>query len=161
MRLSQTGIVTAILREIGRQIPEDTGVLPRQLNAIISAADDIVREFARGEIVSTPGQGISAWRKTDQVGASSDFMAARLGKAGHREYAYPRDPADFGRCLTLLEAAPELRDNLKDMAGEGPEWAALIPKWDEMERLWREESPSGKCPKLYALMQSLLQVAQE
>lgn len=155
MRLSQTGIVTAILREIGRQIPEDTRVLPRQLNAIISAADDIVREFARGEIMSTPGQGIAAWRRTDQVGASSDFMAARLGKAGRRDYAYPLDPDDFGRCLTLLEAAPELRDNLKDMADEGPEWAALISQWDELERLWREESPSGQCPKLCKMMQAL------
>ncbi len=159
MRLSQTGIVTAILREIGEQVPGGAEVLPRQLNAVISAADDIVREFARGEIMSTPGQGIAAWRKTDQVGASSDFMAARLGHAGRRDYAYPRDPADFGRCLTLLEAAPELRDNLKDMGAEGPEWAALISQWDEMERLWREESPSGKCPKLYDLMQSLLGAA--
>lgn len=157
MRLSQTGIVTAILREIGKQIPEDTEVLPRQLNAIISAADDIVREFARGEIMSTPGQGIAAWRKTDQVGASSDFMAARLGHAGRRDYAYPRDPADFNRCLTLLEAAPELRENLKDMANEGPEWAALVAHWDDLERLWQEESPTGQCPKLHELMQSLYQ----
>lgn len=159
MKLSQMDIVTAILREIGEQVP-DAGVLPRQLNAIISAADNIVREFARGEIVSEPGQGIAAWRKTDQVGASSGFMAAILGGSGPRDYAYPRDPDDFGRCLTLLEAAPSLRENLKDMANEGPEWAALIPQWDQLERLWREESPSGECPQMYKLMTSLLRSAR-
>ncbi|MCB1714786.1 MAG: hypothetical protein KDK05_06595 [Candidatus Competibacteraceae bacterium] len=99
---------------------------------------------------------MAAWRRTDHVGASSDFMAAKLGNAGIRDYAHPHDPSDFGRCLTLLEAAPELREKLPQMAQESKQWAALVAHWSELEALWAEESPTGKAPKLYAKMQELL-----
>lgn len=153
--LDQVGIVTAILNEIAEQHP-GIEALPRQFNAIIKAADSIVREFARGEIASTPNQGIQAWRKTDHVGASSDFMAAKLGNAGIRDYAHPHDPSDFGRCLVLLEAAPELREKLPEMAKESDQWAALVAHWHELESLWKEEAPLGKAPRLYARMKELL-----
>ena len=160
VRLSQMDLVAAILAEIAKQFPEFKP-LPRQLNSVIDAADNIVLEFSRGEIASTPGEGIRAWRRTDQVGASSDFMAAKLGNAGIREYAHPHDPSDFGRCLTLLEAAPELREKLPEMAGESAEWAALVSCWDELESLWEEESSSGKCPKMFKRMCELLQQARQ
>jgi hypothetical protein len=155
VNLDQIGIVTAILNEIAKQVPE-IGALPRQFNAVIDAANSIVREFARGEIASTPNSGIQAWRKTDQVGASSDFMAAKLGNAGIRDYEHPHDPSDFGRCLFLLEAAPELREKLPEMAKESEQWAELVAHWDELEALWKEESPTGEAPKLYARMKELL-----
>ena len=154
-RLDQMSLVTAIVNEIAHQQP-DFQPVPRQFNAIIDAADNIVREFARGEIISSPGEGIRAWRRTDQVGLSADFMAAKLGDAGIREYAHPHDPSDFGRCLTLLEAAPELRERLPEMANESPAWAALVANWDELTALWLEESPSGRCPKMFQRMQALL-----
>jgi len=153
--LNQMDLVTAILNEIGEQQP-NFAPLPRQLNSVIDAADSIVREFSRGEIRSSPGEGIRAWRRTDQVGLSSDFMAAKLGIAGIRPYAHPCDPSDFGRCLTLLAAAPELIEKLSEMAEEGAEWAALVAHWDELTALWKEESPSGSCPEMYQRMQELL-----
>ena len=64
---------------------------------------------------------------------------------------HPADPSDFGRCYRLLERNPELKANigrLKKFKG----WQPLIENWDELVRLWEEESPSGRCPKLYALM---------
>jgi hypothetical protein len=148
-------LATAILNEVANQQP-DFQPLPRQFNAVIDAADSIVREFSRGEILSSPGAGICAWRRTDQVGLSADFLAAKLGDAGIRDYAHPQDPSDFGRCLTLLEAAPELREKLPEMANESPAWAALVANWDELEALWKEESPSGRCPKMFQRMEALL-----
>ena len=71
---------------------------------------------------------------------------AQEGVAGRR-----RD----GRCLGLLEAVPELRPHLPAMADESPVWAALVARWDELERLFAEEAPTGRCPKLYALMKEL------
>ena len=156
--LRQTDLVLAIINELSQQNP-DQDVLPRQLNSIIDAANNIIREFSVNEITSTTGEGIRAWRKTDQVGRSSDFMAATLGHAGIRPYAYPLDPSDFSRCLTLLAAAPELQVNLPVMAATGPEWKALANNWTELVTLWDEESPSGRCPKLYNKMQSLLDSA--
>lgn len=155
IQLDQMELVTTILNCIADQYP-DLIVLPRQFNAVIDAANDIVREFSIGEIHSEPGQGIDAWRKTDQVGLSSDFMAATLGNAGIRDYAHPKDPSDFGLCLTLLEAAPHLRDKLPVMALESREWERLVTNWDELETLYQEEFPSGQCPKLYDRMKELL-----
>lgn len=159
MRLDQMRLVTAIVDEIERQIA-DAPVVDRQFNAIIDAANAIVREFSIGEIASRPGEGIAAWRKTDQVGASSDYMAAKLGEAGIRDYAHPRDPSDFGRCLTLLAAAPELREALPLMADESPEWAGLVAHWDELENLYQEELPSGHAPKTYTRMREIMDSAR-
>jgi len=158
MKLDQTGLVVAILAEIGRQYPGKIA-LPRQLNAVIDAADMVVTAFIRGEIKAEAGIGIAAWRKTDQVGMSSDYMAAVLGPAGERPYAHPHDPSDFHRCLTLLQAAPELRERLPQMARKSQEWAALVAHWEELETLFYEEEPTGRCPKLYERMKMLLSQA--
>lgn len=159
VQLNQMDLVLAIMNEVVRQHPEFSP-LTRQYNSIIDAANSIVREFMKSEIMSEAGSGIQAWRKTDQVGRSSDFMAAKLGNAGIRDYGHPHDPSDFGRCLTLLDAAPELRETLPEMATESDEWAALVANWDELEALWNEESPSGKAPKLYERMQELLGIGK-
>lgn len=68
----------------------------------------------------------------------------------------PHDPDDFGRCYRLLKVAPpEWRANLSRVAERYPAWAPLVARWDELERLYEEELPNGKAPKLYALMREL------
>ena len=37
----------------------------------------------------------------------------------------------------------------------GPVWKAYVKHWSELVALWNEESPSGKCPKLYIRMKDL------
>lgn len=69
--------------------------------------------------------------------------------------SHPRDPSDFRRCMGLLEAVPDMRKHLSAMAKVSAVWAALVARWDELERLYAEESPSGRCPKMYALMREL------
>lgn len=155
INLNQADLVTAITGEVARQCPRH-GISSRQINSLIDAANDIVREFARDEKISVPGEGIQSWRRTDQVGASADFMAAKLGNAGIRDYAHPRDPSDFGRCLTLLEAAPELREQLPEMSKESAQWAALVANWDELESLFVEGTLSGEMAELYEWMKKLL-----
>lgn len=155
MHVSQIDLYQAILAELSRQNPKFYA-LPRHMNAIVGAANLIVREFSIGEIKSRPGIGIQAWRKTDQVGASSDFMAAILGSAGIRDYAYPHDPADFGRCITLLEAAPELKDRLPKMAETGKEWAALVLHWDKLEAMYTKALEDDNGEDLYNEMKRLL-----
>ena len=155
MQLNQLSIVEAILVEIVKQYPESEASL-RQFNAVVDAANSIVKEFSAADTFAVAGSGIDAWRKTDSVGKSSDFMAATLGGAGVRAYAHPHDPADFGRCVSLLEAAPELRSKLPKMAAQSKVWARLVGAWEELEALWDEESPSGAAPKLYKRMKEVM-----
>jgi UTP:GlnB (protein PII) uridylyltransferase len=81
---------------------------------------------------------------------------------GHRikdEPAHPYDPDDFGRCLGLLEAVPELREHVPKMAEHGKVWTAYVAHWAEMEALYQEEFPLGRAPKLAALMKLLQESA--
>jgi hypothetical protein len=67
----------------------------------------------------------------------------------------PYDPSDFGRCHRLLAAFPLYRLRLPQVAEKYPAWVGLVRKWDELTKLYEEELPSGRCPKLYARMQEL------
>lgn len=152
--ISQIDLITAINAELDRQ--GVSAVNARQANAIIAAANDIIRELERQHKPATPGMGLEAWLRCDETGASSEYLAGVLSGKFHRPAAYPHDPADFGRCVKMLEAAPELNKKLYRLNKRGPHWRALWLHWDELTRLWRDESPSGTCPRLYARMQELL-----
>ena len=114
-------------------------LLPRQANAVITAADTILAELQTPEHTVRPGMGLSGWLQSDCTGASSLFMAHHLvgywgGKASR--YDYPRDAGDFGRCLGLLSAVPDLKLRIEDMADAGPEWERLVAVWSDLTALY-------------------------
>ncbi len=134
------------------------GASPRQFNAIIRAANTLVEDFGRDDVPATPGMGLKAWLASDDTGASSLYMAWVLCDSPHRNYAYPLDPDDFGRCVRFLEAVSAecgVRD-IAVMRTCGPEWQRLVDAWKELTALYREELPSGSAPKLHSIMQELL-----
>lgn len=154
--ISQIQLINAMCQAISEQ--GNPTLLPRQINAVIQAANDILAELRNPERVAKPGAGLAAWLNSDRTGLSSLWMAKTL--AGYRsgppaKYAYPHDPDDFGRCLGLLDACPELRERLPEMAATGPEWAALVAHWDELEALLNQEAPTGQCPRLWERMREL------
>ena len=154
--ITQIGLVDAILQAISHH--GDPELLPRQINAVIQAADAILAELRAPERVAVSGAGLAAWLASYLTGNSSLWMAKTLaGSWGgpSAKYAYPYDPSDFNRCLGLLEACPELRERLPEMAATGPEWAALVAHWDDLEALFREEAPTGQCPRLWERMREL------
>lgn len=57
--------------------------------------------------------------------------------------AYPHDPSDFGRCLGLLEAVPEWRARISELAVLSPQWHAIVEAWEEIESLYRAEAVGG------------------
>lgn len=133
--ISQIELVAAIAKHL-----EKSGVktlIPRQLNAVIQAANIIIDELKEPERKSRPGMGLDAWLRSDDTGISSEFMAGVLSRKFMREYGHPHDGDDFGRCVRLLEACPELRENLDSIKTFSPEWFALATRWDEFETLYR------------------------
>ena len=96
-----------------------------------------------------------AWLRGPDTGLSSKTIwRFMMGvKYGDRD-SYPYDPADFGRCYRLLKAFPEWRARIGEMATVAG-WRLLVEHWDELERLYEEEFPSGRAPKLYARMREL------
>jgi hypothetical protein len=156
---SQVRLVAAIARELARQGFADLNV--RQLNAVIEAADEIMREVGHAHVPSVPNSGLRAWLASDDTGMSSRAMAGRLAPLiGERAPAswitdHPHDPADFGRCVRLLEAVPGLREHLPAMADVSPVWGRLVAVWGELEALYREEAPSGEAPRLFERLKAL------
>lgn len=74
------------------------------------------------------------WFQSGKTGASSKCMAFHLtGRKADGDY--PHDAADFGRCVGLLTAVPELRSLLPKMGEVNRYWAALVAKWDDLEAL--------------------------
>jgi hypothetical protein len=62
-----------------------------------------------------------------------------MGSLG-QECATPADSADFGRCVGLLEAVPELRPHLHLMSSVSATWGRLVARWDHLESLYRDSN---------------------
>jgi hypothetical protein len=98
---------------------------------------------------------LQGWPTSDDTGMSSKAIFNHM-RGRPSDGRYPLDPDDFGRCHRLLALAPEWRNRIGEMAAYGAEWAALSAAWNELETLYREELPSGTCPRLYARMKALM-----
>ena len=108
----------------------------------------------------TPQGDPVAWMAGGDTGISSETIwFVMMGRKPTKQYFYPSppsDPSDFGRCYRLLALMPSWRPRLPEVAAKYPEWKGLVEHWDELTTLWNEESPTGKCPKLYDRMKELL-----
>lgn len=77
-------------------------------------------------------KAIAEWAVTGRTGLSSRCMAAHM--MGLKTTGdWPRDGGDFGRCEELLEAVPELRCRIMEMAEVNRYWAAIVPHWDAIK----------------------------
>ncbi len=107
---------------------------------------------------------MTMWLATGERGLSSEAIAlTTLGlRPTGRRASWPLDPADLRRCLLLLEAVPETRENgLLVLAKRCPRWAALVKTWDRLSETLRSEigetlQPRGSAPQTYELMQQAL-----
>jgi len=85
---------------------------------------------------------VAGWLVGNDTGSSSKWLAATAiaGAIPESKYApsYPRDAADFGRCVRLIEAAPSVRNAFPLLAAACEKWAALVSKWDALTILHNE-----------------------
>ena len=99
------------------------------------------------------------WFGTGRVGASSKAMAlASIGASN--DGSHPHDPADFNRCLLLLEQVPEIRNHMEKIAAINDSWAKLVARWDDVEQSFLDEvgfdwSKASSAPKTYKLMKEV------
>lgn len=136
--INQIELISAISDELCRQVPGLTAE-PRLFNSVIAAANLIVSEFAKPIVKATPGMGLTAWLASDDVGASSKFMALVLSGYDPSEFAYPLDPDDLGRCIRLIRAAPELAQRVHVMSEHGKEWAAVAENWERWVAMYDDD----------------------
>lgn len=101
------------------------------------------------------------WLLNANTGMSSECLMATMlnggpvnGKDWKSRFS-PADPSDFKRCVDLLNAVPEFREQLGVMKQVSKSWAVLVDHWDELEALLAEEILQRSAPKTYARMQEL------
>jgi hypothetical protein len=134
--MDQISLIAAVMREVDRQGVKS--LVPRQTNAIIACVNEIIREIEIDPIEAKPGMGLFDWLRSDEVGLSSRYLASVLSGRFIADRHYPRDADDFGRCVKLLDAAPELREHLPLMHEHGEEWSRLVGRWQEAEKAYRD-----------------------
>ncbi|NKG32458.1 hypothetical protein FVB43_20720 [Erwinia rhapontici] len=154
-KLDQISLFTAINNEVCRQHP-GLPAEPRLMNAVIAAADGLVKEFAKPIVKASSGMGLTAWLSSDDVGISSKYMAWVLSEDGfpEPEFAYPRDPDDFGRCLRMVRAIPgfEVDEKIDLMLEHGQKWQAFANNWHDWANAYDDPDDDGSA--IYAEMQS-------
>lgn len=97
------------------------------------------------------------WLAGNDTGVSSKSLAFEyLGTANSR-IDCPRDPADLGRCLRLIEAVPDIRKCVDSLADKHPRWALAAKVWDKIAASMRDEvgihwDKADKAPITYKMM---------
>lgn len=90
------------------------------------------------------------WLLGDDTGKSSKTLfAVMLGKE-YSDPSVPLDAGDFGRCHRLLEAFPEWRQRLPEVAAKHLAWGPLVREWDALTALYKSKS------RLYERLQPLI-----
>jgi hypothetical protein len=111
---------------------------------------------------------LNEWFASGERGISSETIVMNLTGRGRPKYGpdVPCDPSDFRRCELLLREVPLLRLMLPKMAEQGPVWAALVERWDEIVATCEKEVPGcfdgrveGSAPRAYALIRECRGVA--
>ena len=106
-------------------------------------------------------QALLNWLASGDTGLSSRSILAHMEHdlsvyaMNRNEVHYPRDPADLGRCIRLMDIEPSFRVRIAEMGRYGPEWKALTEHWSELESLYCKNEDSGKAPECYLLMVEL------
>lgn len=96
------------------------------------------------------------WLATGNTGLSSETIAFAACGIDYPDSSYPRDPADFKRCLDMLKACPSITD-LSCVPPSNKHWGRFVENWDKMVEMYNEDiaKTPGKCPNLYAFMKQI------
>ncbi len=109
---------------------------------------------------------VLSWFARGRNGLSSECMALTAAGIVVNRINYPHDPADFNRCIMLIEWVPEVKEHFRRIADLSPEWSVLIENWEEINQTFINEagfnwSKSDSAPKTYALMKEILKGARQ
>lgn len=152
-------------------IPHSTFDIIEENEIAEDTEDD--EEYCRGIVFSLADVGVGdieknkddmckkilAWFATGSVGESSKAMACAVaGLPNNRSHPY--DPADFNRCLLLLDAVPEIKKHMDKVAAISETWGKLVARWGEVEQCFlgeagRNWSCRKAAPQTYQLMKDV------
>jgi len=103
------------------------------------------------------------WLFNGRTGISSEAIFAHMvGVKQTGDWSnWPHDPDDFSRCERLLQAVPEWRERIPEMAQLNKGWALIAPRWEEVRSSMENEcglfwEKQQRAPETYKLMKQIL-----
>lgn len=99
-------------------------------------------------------QAVAQWIVGRDTGLSSMAILAFMEGAREGPFPHPHDPGDLGRCLRLLDIAPEYAERLFEMTLCGPEWSGLVRHWDALTEAYHRQEETGKL--CHRMMQTVI-----
>ena len=130
--ISNITLLSAVLESF----PEGTKVEVKQLNEITQKCNDIIAIVSRDPVRAERNSGLEAWVNSDDTGMSSMYLLSKLEPSfvlrPTPDYATPHDSSDLVRCINLMDAAPELKENFSAL-DEDPYWRELLEFWSTVE----------------------------
>lgn len=101
------------------------------------------------------------WALSHDTGVSSATLWTILGPNArlYDTFDTPKDGADLGRCMRLLDLAPEWKGRLYEVAEREPKWRPFVENWTELEILYeralKDETGIGADKVLYDRIRQL------
>jgi len=106
---------------------------------------------------------VATWALGDDTGLSSKTLARATCHLPVVSNPYfPLDVSDFGRCYRLIQAVPEARIAVMELALLDQVWARLAGAWDEIAAAFEAEQATGRvnrwgareCPRTSELIKA-------
>lgn len=112
---------------------------------------------------------IGNWLVGDDTGVSSSTMVSiclgakpsKVGAEGVSDYDAPHDSGDFGRCLRLVRAAPEIRANFNRISRLVPSFKGILENWSELETMYADRTKLDLDDSLYVRLTELRRGAED
>lgn len=76
---------------------------------------------------------LAVWALGQSTGMSAKCIARHM-MGMDVDGSYPHDGGDFRRCEDLMDAVPGIKERMPEMAGVNQYWAALVPRWSEIQK---------------------------
>jgi len=181
-QLAYGGIPLTAVSEMAVKAPEGTVISPHlarlaEATMAFGLPDDIDRlcESMADEVLARTqlkhwnnelSEAALHWLALGEQGVSSQVMfrdilgvMPAMGSASE-DNDTPRDPDDLRRCRLLVEAVPEIQDNLARLKRTSAAWMRLVDRWAEVCRLMDEEAPNwrnqkGEAPRTHAMLKEI------
>lgn len=85
------------------------------------------------------------------------MAAIALGakKTAKTRFDAPHDPSDFGRCLRLVHAVPEVRECFPRISRAVKPFAGILQNWDELVAIYERDKSKGRSNELYRRIKEL------
>lgn len=107
---------------------------------IFEATYDLVTDkLPSFEFKNLPTAEMVDWIINGDTGTSSETMLSFHLGTPKKHRRPPGDEWDVERCIKLVDKCPEIRESFAGLAETNPVWGVILPKWDELCQVYREQ----------------------